>query len=464
VRRRSLAAVTACIAALVWCGSVQAQSFSSDILLIGLGGSGESQLVLPVTVSGTIAIDFHGSTAGGCAPLGRCELSGTEVFDPGRSGVLVVLKARVRGKRVLAGVLELGSGHSIVTTSHTERTTASGGTATCGDAAASLLQAQFLSAGLTNSLSIRIGGSAFPFGQPIFGTRCPGPLDSDVTSLLPSRRLPRAVLRHGGTIDLSTTRPFSRGGFDGTLRSTMVLRFGRGRHPNLGNDFDFGGKAHRVRDTVVGYRVRSVTGAVNFAFSGLGDPAQCLTFDACGETGSMTLSPQATGGSLSLELETSAGRPRRDVRTLLGLARGGDTRGLVGLGVGDWTSRTGAANALLNWRDGSAPCTDRLPLHSGILTGEITPKHLEMIYGGVLSGSPPQSRCGGPLVTDFNSTGSFALGAVPTAALRHRTVTIHLTRDQNMVPTAAWQGSLKSDLTVTLVRTRVRERVSTVRF
>jgi len=462
---RPLAAVAFCLVALLWCGSARAQSSSTDILLIGVGASGQSELVLPVTVSGTVALDFHGSVAAGCAALGRCGLSGTEVFDPGRSGELVVVKARVRGRRALAGVLGLGSGRSIVTTSHTERTTESGGSATCGDAASSLVDAQVLGGGrLTNSLSIRVGSSAFPFAQPMFGTRCPGPLDSDVESLLPSRRLPRAVLRHGGTIDLSTTRPFSRAGFDGTLRSTLVLRFGPGRRPNLGGDFDTGGRPHRVRDTEVDYRVRSFTGAVDFAFSGLGDPAQCLAFDACGETGSMTLSPQATGGTLALELETPARRPRRDVRTLLGLARGGHTRGLVALGVGDWTSRTGAANAALNWQDGTAPCTDRLPLHSGLLSGEITAKHFELIYGGVLSGSLPQSHCGGPLATDFTSTGSFALGAIPTAALRHRTVTVHLTRDVNMVPTAGWQGSLKADLTVTLVRTRVRERVSTVRF
>ena len=137
------------------------------------------------------------------------------------------------------------------------------------------------------------------------------------------------MIEHGGSIDLSTIRPFSSAGFAGTLRSTLVLRLGRARRPHFSDEPPDFGKPHRVRDTEV---------------------------------------------------------------------------------------------------------------------------------------SVLRTRCGGPMQTDVASVRSFASGSVPTAALRHRQVTIHLTRNRAIVPTAAWQGSLKSDLTVTLVRTRVREQVFTERY
>jgi hypothetical protein len=272
------------------------------------------------------------------------------------------------------------------------------------------------------------------------------------------------VIEHGGSIDLSTIRPFSSAGFAGTLRSTLVLRLGRARRPHFSDEPPDFGKPHRVRDTEVSYRVKSVTGSVGFAFSGLGDPAQCLALDACGETGSVTLSPAASAGTFVLDVETPASRPRRDIRTLFGIARGGDPRGLVAGGYGAWTSRAGAVNASFSWQDGTSPCTDAVPLRSGTLSGELNARRFEMVFGGLLDGDVLHTRCGGPVQSDVASVRSFASGSVPIAALRRKQLTIHLTRYRAIVPTAAWQGSVKSALTVTLVRTRVRERVFTERY
>lgn len=466
--RRALVTTLGVLGLLVWACPAAGQSLDQTFF-IGTGEiTGANSIDLPVAVSGSIAVDFHGSQAAGCAALGRCGLSGSEVLDPGKRGDLVLAVERIRGKRKLFGLLALGERGSVSTVAHTERASAAGPPGMCGDLNAPISGISLLNARPASSLSVRVGGSSVALlGDDLFVTRCPGPLESDLLPLLPSRRLPQSVIRHGGSMDLSTTRPFTAAGFAGTLRSTVVLRFGHRRRnsPSSGTIRPSRASKHRLRVIEVVYRIEQVTGSVGLAFSGLGDPAQCLELDACGATGTVDESPAATAGSFVFSSITPASRDRRGVRTLLGLARDGDTSHVGADGYGEWHSRMGRVQASLSWTDGGAPCVDRLPMRSGYLAGSVERSRFTLQYAPTGTDDSLHTHCGGPFQGDLTgSGGALASGSLPFTALRHRTVTMHLTRPPAVVPTTGYSGSVTSQITVTLRREKVREQTFSVPF
>jgi hypothetical protein len=468
---RGLVAVAVALAAL---GAAPAASHAASVqsdntFFVVFGGGAASSsagIDLPVKLSGAVSVDFHGSEAAGCAALGRCALSGTEVFDPGRTGDLLVVPLRLHGKKLVFGFLVLGAEHGVSTTAHTQRAGVSGPVGSCGDVASALGAGQMLGRGLSHSLSIRLGGISPLNGLDTFATRCPGPLGKDLLPLLPSRRLPRAVIKHGGSIDLSTTRPFSTSGFEGIVRSTVLMHIARRRRPSGSSEniVDSSGVGrHRTRAIGVTYRIERVSGSAGFTFAGLGDPAECLQLDACGTSGAVTESLGGASGRLDLVANASARRPRRDLRTLLGLARGGRTERVRAQASGEWRSGTGAVNSSVAW-GGGQPCTDTVPLGTGELAGVAAGTRFRLEFGTADSAGDLHTRCAGPLQADLAGTQPLASGSLPLSALRRRIVTIHLTRAPGVVPTSAYSGSFQADITVTLRRIRVREQVFTDSF
>ncbi|HKN95412.1 MAG TPA: hypothetical protein VJU60_13835 [Thermoleophilaceae bacterium] len=434
------------------------ESITEFVFLAPGSPTGTPEIDLPVSVTGTLSVEFHGSAAAGCAALGRCSFSGTEVFDPGRSGHVLLDQASVGGKRKLIGSLVLDGAEP--TAAHTERASGSGVAGSCADVAGdSAYFTTSLAAHPVDSLSIGIGSSSSgALSDDLFASRCAGPLGSDLAPFLPSRRLSRSLIEHGGKLDLSTTKPFSAAGFAGILRSTIVLRFGHARRLHFPTHF--GGKhPTRLRETVVAYRVERVAGHVGLTFSGLGDPAQCLALDACGTSGTIGEAPVGNRGTFDFFVITGAARPRRDARTLLGLATAGRTAGLTAFGIGVWFGHGGGVQSSVTHDDGGPPCTDSQNLKTGALTGSVRHSHLRLRYGPPDADNSLSTRCGGPLQSDLVAGQALASGELPVSALRRKTLTIHLKRPPSVVPTTGYTGSIQSDITITLQRIAVRERI-----
>jgi hypothetical protein len=449
---RLLATLATSVILLATASAASAGGVSDIIVTVGRGENAASaallsQVTVPVDVSGGVAVEYHGSPAAGCAAIGVCDVAGSITWNPGTPATLSVTKYVSQGKRRLTGFLSFYGGGSIATT--TALVTRAGGSL-CSD----VLDGRAGPDANTPSaaaLQLRLVDVV----QPDFlATRCAGPLQTDLLGLLPVRPLPRSVLHSGSrSVDLSTTRPFSRGGFSGTLHSTVKLRLGpQQEERSLVGEFD---QIH-FRTVHASYRVTKVSGSLAFAFRG--DPRACSDLDACDSSGTMTVSESLARGRFSLEALGERNRPWNDLLAALELTRHGDRRGIVAAGFGEWTSRSGQLSARLS---GGQSCQDAVPLGAGDLNGITRGTRFVLTYEVGLSGSQ-HTHCAGPLLGDAAADYALASGSVPVRALRHRTVTVHLTGKPGEHSTGGYLISGQGDLSVTLRRTSVRR--STVDF
>jgi hypothetical protein len=209
-----------------------------------LDGGGWSPRYVPICVSGSLSLDFHGSGVTGCALRGLCRTLGSEswiaqpltdpwAYTPGlpaseepaaATGGELLLVTFARGRRRFErAYLELVSVDQVNASVSSEGSE-------CADSGG----------GEPNPGSVALRGKSVEFGlgsrsSPWIGTRCAGPLQGDLERALPVARIPLATILDGhATLSLDRTRSFSAGGFAGTASSLIVVRFGRA-HVQLGN-------------------------------------------------------------------------------------------------------------------------------------------------------------------------------------------------------------------------------------
>jgi hypothetical protein len=419
----------------------------SFILIGGASPDLASVTQADVLVSGNVYVEYRGTPDAGCAARGVCGISGTLVWEAGRHAQLQVQRVRVHGKVKLVGDVGFYNASNVA---RTRRDPTSGPTGLCGDIGTDTLGTSLLSnRGLTSSLHLRLGDAVSGFAT----THCAGPLESDLLPLLPTRPLRHSVIKHGGgTLDLSTTRPFRAGGFSGVLHSTVTLRFGKPRRPRIPG---FGHiKGPRVRIARARYRIDRVSGSLSGAFGGVSDPALCMPLDACGVTGTIAQSLPRGTGELDLSTLAPPSRPKRDLLRAIGVNTRGSLRGLGASGGGVWKASSGTLQATVKRGDGSAACSDSLPMRSGFLFAGVTKHGLRLEY---LS-EAFRTRCQGPLESDLAGDEGLASGRVPLSAFRHRHVTVRLTTGARFSG-GAYTGTTRPALTVTLTRTSFSSQV-----
>jgi hypothetical protein len=450
---RLLATLATSVLMLVTASAASAQGVSEIFVTTGGRDSFSlkdllSQVTVPVDVSGGVAVEYHGSTAAGCAAIGVCDVAGSVTWNPGTQATLSVTRYVSHGKRKLSGLLGFyGSGNPSSTTALVTR----GGGHLCSDVLDGGSSAG-ASAPSNAALQLRL---VSPMQPDFLTSRCAGPLQSDLLGLLPVRPLPRSVL-HGATrsMDLSTVRPFSSGGFSGTLRSTIRLRVGpRSKRRSL-QDFP---KLIHFRTVDVSYRVTKVSGSLAFAFRG--DPRLCADLDACTSSGTVSVSEDRARGDFAIEVLADRKRPWADLLAALQLSRHGNSRGIFARGSGFWTSRAGRLSASVA---GAQSCRDAVPLGGGDLSAETRGKSLVLTYNVFAGNEAEHTHCAGPMLADAAVDYTLARGSVPLRALRRKTVTVHLTRKPGDHSAGAYVISGQGGLTVTLRRNTVRR--STVDF
>lgn len=454
---RSAVAVAVVLAAGALAPAARADGFDAGSSFVIFGGSGVrevAQAQAPASVSGTITVDFHGDPAAGCAQRGLCDVSGTLTWRPARRASLSAVRFRTRKHDgLLVSLFLVGDDPRVgaTTTAQTQRT---GAGAACADVVTGYGGAI---GGQAFGSSVRVGPGARGLGTPgdFLATRCPGPLLSDLVKLLPSVKVGFDDAAKGRrTLDLSGEGALSAGGFAGTVRSTVAVRLGHGRTAKASPPTRPRGGTKRRRELSAEYDMH-VTGTAAVDLTAAADDARCAPLDACGQRGTVTLTPPAGSIETYLSAEGPASVSTARLRASLGLAGGPRPSGVRVYGAG-YGSRRLAAEAVFT-RGGAPGCTDRAPtgvpgisltVGGGRLTATLQGVETDLLH----------TRCGGPTMGDVAGERFVARGSVPLAAMRARTVTIPLTQGRRF-EAGAWHGRVRAALQVVLRREKVRTRV-----
>jgi hypothetical protein len=404
-----------------------------------------SQIDVPVCVTGGVTVTFAGDRATGCAAQGLCSYSGTETWEPQGIADVGVTTIAQNGHRSTSVTLVIG-GESTPVLSSVQHAGVGGLTAACSDDAQA--HGSFFAVPL-HSGQVDVGlGHAL---QPVFGTRCAGPLSADLASALPHRTVSLARLRRGRlSVNLSGSAPFAAGGFSGTVASTVTLALGRPR--TQPHHVTAPPNSTPTRITTVRYRITHLSGMATATVRTSAAADVCGPLDACGLQGTISIAPRAAShGSVFLTASAPERRPRRDLLTALGLQTGGDTAGIF---VGGAGGTTGGAVAADLTQDGSA-CTDQVALqqtaivlrkHAGRLIASVSPERSQ-------AADPLRSRCPGPALGRHPLTSA----SLPLNILRRSRFTVSLHGDS--FTDGPYRVMSRSTLTVGLQRRGVKTQI-----
>lgn len=419
-----------------------------------------------VEVTGSITVDFHGDASTGCAAAHLCDVAGRVRWNPSGPGEIVAIGFRDGGRRVEEGFMTLGLDYEperLDTSARVRRGGAPG--SLCADGASQSLVESATDTRRGSSIELRLLSlpSANFAPSEVLRTDCAGPTTSDVAALLPSRRIGERELARGHTrLDFSVDAPFAAHGLAGTLHSTVVVKVGAGTREPLNNSSDSSGLppgTHRVRERMLTaeYRVERVSGSVVASVRGSDHPDACGPLDACGIAGSVTVNPTASAGLATIRAIGSARRSAGELRRALGLSRGPRPRGVQRFGDVFWERDRGRVASDLT-RDGAPACSDSVPIvGGGSINLAFSGRRLRAEYGPEGT-DPMRTRCPGP--GGLEAPSDFATGSFPIGILRHRRITLHLTRG-GRYSSGGYSGRTSPDVTVVLRRTRVRSSVFT---
>ncbi|MGZ4305438.1 MAG: hypothetical protein ACXVEW_07030 [Solirubrobacteraceae bacterium] len=410
-------------------------------------GTEASFTQIPVRVRGDLAVQFHGDRATGCAARGLCGFSGTVIWQPPSTGMLEADTFRFRGKTEYDVSLQFSGGLFGGPSVQGGATTAdvrfapngsAGSPSVCTDAAATgndiEMPVNFRAASITL-------GAATP---SLLGTRCAGPLQSDVANILPRRIVDVATLSNGRTgVSLVSSADFAVHGLAGTVSSTIQLRLGRPQTDQVSSGSSSPKTQRRFRTVVLSYRAH-LDGTVLTHMHG--DPASCAPLGSCGANGTLDLSVHSTPGTLAIGAVTRARRPLRDVLTALGLRGDGNPRGIDVIGI---FFVRGRARYAVDVTQGGSTCMDSGPGGLDALFLGVTRGRVSAALG--FAQPAPHLRCPGPMVPDASA---FASGTARIRPLARHGGTIHLTTGGSFKDDG-YTGRTVPDLTLTMSRPKL---------
>jgi hypothetical protein len=424
-------------------------SGSSTPLRLGAAtGTATSFTEIPVRLRGTLAVRFHGDHATGCASRGLCGFSGTVIWQPPPTATLQATMFRDHGQTEydvslqLLGNLDAAAGPASeggVTTADVRFAPngSAGAASNCNDAA-------FTGADIDMPVHLRAASLTLAAAAPsLLGTRCAGPLQSDIASQLARRVVDVASLSHGRTgVSLASSSDFAVRGLAGTVTSTVELRLGR---PDTRREGTGGSSSKQPKSRMVeiDYPARLNGSALIHTH---GDPSSCAALGSCGANGTFALHVHGTPGTLRIFALATSRRPLRDQLAALGVRKLGNPRGI--LIVGGLLVR-GPATYDVDVAQGANTCRDSAPPGPGVLFvsgvgGPVT---------AAFSQGPPQLhlRCPGPMLSLDKGLVSSRL----RLARFRRGGTIHL-KTVHEFHDDGYTARAEANVTVTLSRPKVK--------
>jgi hypothetical protein len=416
-----------------------------------------------VSVSGQVIVSFHGDRAAGCEAAFRCDVqAGTIRWTPRSGGQLSV--SGVPGRRLTGYLTPFGGPETTLDAVAVVQRVAADGPHVCADARGTL---DYFSVPLVGVRlrRLRFGLQARPgvFGplstSPL-GTNCGGPLPADTLQRLGTRAVSlRALLRGPTTIDLSGSAPFAAGGFAGTVESTVLVRIRKARVRRG----PFGRRLARPRPSgrpplrflSVEYHLARMTGSVPVELDA--EPRSCAALDACGLSGTLTITPGPARGEAYVY---AYGRQSRAaLRRAVGLAPGPPPPKTSVYGYLAWARAKGTVSAALE-RDGRPACRDTTPLRDGAMDLRVRGRRVIARFAGaegLAASDALRTRCPGPLLGDLRRGTRLAVGRIPRGALGRRRLRLHLDQGASTA-TPGYRLRSRPDLTVVLEREKVEEQ------
>jgi hypothetical protein len=419
----------------------QSASFTS----VGFELPGDARVIsehdLPVCLTGTATVRFHGSRAAGCGPRGLCAYAGTDTWEPKR-GTLTVIVVSVHGRRRTLQMFTPGGGSlaGVVTRRFGGRVAG-----TCRESSVpGFGPLPSLRAVHDGRIALRMPRG----GVDVWPSVCAGPLAADLPPF-PSIGLPVAqVLSGSAAATVDRSRPFSRGAFAGTVADHLKITTGLAE-PGLG-DQPPATHRRRYRTVTLTYQVQRPIGSVEVDWAH--PTAGCRELDACGLHGreSLTLGAPASGLTLQIVAEAPASRPERDLLAALGLSHQGDPKG-VGV-VGVFQPRTDVSTTTSGQH--GVPCRDRRSVGPMPIVILGSGGRLKATYSSAFEGDSLRTSCPGPAL----GLHALASATIAPGALASHRLTLSLTH-----PTAyddhGYVVHLAPQLSLRLTRERLTQRV-----
>jgi hypothetical protein len=429
---------------------------SSSTIVFGAGGGRVvSQLAIPFRATGGLTVTFHGDPAAGCLAAGDCADSGT-IFAPIPASGMVIVLALASHRRTSEQALAFPNpsfNSGPYTTSVVNRARPGTDPGRCTDATSS-----------TGSLAVtvhraRVSVRLLTPGSHLLATRCAGPTDAGLAPVAPQVELSVGALRAGRrTVDLSGTRPFTSGGYAGTLSSTIVLHLGIPRRQRLNSGGQFPPGIPVVRERIVQARLTltRVTGSLRADVTGAAAPV-CQPLDSCGLQETVALPAAATGAAGSLFVQARASSPLAAQRAALGLAGPpAAARAARTLPVNGGVSFTDPGPVLVTATQDGTTCHGRGgPAQEDVQLAARSGRLIATLESLDLS----RSGCPGPLLGSGSDPIMLATGSVPLGALGHRTIPLRLRAATAPVADDGYVIRLAGTATFTLRRGRVSQTV-----
>lgn len=447
MRRRLTIGATIVAGLAAWTGAASAGGRirpDQSALLVGGGspGAAVSFTEIPVRVRGDLAVLFHGDQATGCAARGLCGFWGTIVWQPPPTATLNATTYRDHGRTEedvslqLPGLGSFASPNQGGITTADVRFASNGSSSLCTDATPT-------GAGISMPVHLRAASISLAAAMPsLLGTRCAGPLQSDVARLLPRRLLDVAALSSGRTaVSLASSGDFAAHGLAGTVTSTVELNLGRPRSPRANNG-PSSSNLPRFRNVEVDYRAHLGGSLVVQAH---GDPTSCAGLGACGSSTTLALGMHSGAQRFRLDASMPARRPLRDALTALGLRKDGNPRGILVFG----SFGEGGFPTTVQVTQGAAMCRDTG--HSGPGAVVVIGSAGRLTARFVLAQSALHLRCPGPL---FSQGQTLATGATGIGVLHRHGSAIRL-RTGVKVQDPGYAGGTVADLALTLSHPKV---------
>lgn len=421
---------------------------SSSALFAGGSGQDVSITTIPVRVRGDLAVDFHGDRATGCAARGLCGFSGTVIWQPPPIATLETDAFRDRGGIAYDASLGFfGEGSSDETTVEGGVTTANVRFVPAGSAGASSICTDAAASGGEVQMPVRLRAASLTLAAAspsLLGTRCAGPLQSDIASGLARRVIDLATLLNGRVgVSLASSSSFAVHGLAGTVTSTIHLSLGRA-HTKRERDGNSSSNKPTVRTVVISYRAH-LDGSVRTQFRG--DPASCAPLGSCGADGALTQSIHSETGTFAIAAGIGVRRPVRDALTALGLRKGGNPHGVLVFGL---FYALGPAAYAVQVTQGKTTCSDTGP--GGVSAVFVTGIGRDQLAQFGAAPAAAHLRCPGPT---FSQDNGFSTGTVRFRPLGRHPGTIHLRTGANLQDDG-YTGHTTADLALTLSRPKLR--------
>ena len=296
-----------------------------------------------LSATGSLTYTWNGAPARGCAAVGMCGTHGELILRPEDSGAIV---SPVTGPFTV-----------FLSQTGAVRVVREQGGAVIGECT----DVPVSSSALLNLNPSAHRATTAAIEPPPSSGRCAGPTGNDLAAVPVPVRPAR-----GGSFDLSGTRSFTAGPFNGTLVSTMRL-VAAPAPQGEGFSSSSSGPGRPVQTAqapitefvALQYRVSAPSSTIQTQFTGAADPT-CQIVDACGTSGSLAFSVRPSR-TFTVIAERVVPRALNRRQVLNDLRQGR-------LSVSLFELLTARVAETINWPDGSS-CRDAVAKPSLLLNG-----------------------------------------------------------------------------------------------